>query len=172
MKSIATLSMLAFVWVAIAGAAEKAETKADEKPTSRPAITGQFRNETCPMTGKPTTTKDFISYLDKEKDISARIYTCGPECVKDAEGTDIKALYEQTFLTKADGSKLKYGENALKLNNMKCPVTGEEADGSVQVSYNGVAVTMCCPGCGEEFSKNPDKYLHNVQSWIDKATAK
>lgn len=168
MKSIATLSILALAWVAVAGAV----ARADEKPTSRPTIKGQFQNETCPMTGKPTTTKDFISYLDKDKGISARIYTCGPDCVKDAEGTDIKALYEQVFLAKPDGSKLKYGENTLKLDNDKCPVTGEETDGSNHVSYNGVAVTMCCPMCGEEFSKHPDKYLHNIQSSIDKATAK
>ena len=43
---------------------------------------------------------------------------------------------------------------------LSCPTTGEtiEAPGPV-VEYSGVKFTFCCPGCDDQFIKDPTKTL-------------
>lgn len=45
---------------------------------------------------------------------------------------------------------------------VKCPVTGEKvnpATAKLKTAYKGKTYYFCCPGCPEEFKKNPEKYI-------------
>ena len=40
-----------------------------------------------------------------------------------------------------------------------CPVMNAPINKDIFVEYEGKKVYFCCPGCPEEFQKNPEKYL-------------
>jgi len=51
------------------------------------------------------------------------------------------------------------------VGNKICPVSGAPVAGAsgmgdqpVTVEYNGKVYHLCCPGCIDEFKKNPEKY--------------
>jgi YHS domain-containing protein len=51
----------------------------------------------------------------------------------------------------------------IQVGNKICPVSGGPVAGSmgdkpVQYVYKGKIYNLCCPGCLEEFKKNPEKY--------------
>ncbi|MBV9851871.1 MAG: YHS domain-containing protein [Armatimonadetes bacterium] len=49
-----------------------------------------------------------------------------------------------------------------------CPVTGEKIasikDAQGHSTYKGKTYYFCCASCKPEFDKNPDKYIHAVES--------
>ena len=143
----------------------------DGEPTSRAMTKGELRNEFCPMKGDLTVADQFLAYADEKAKIFARIYFCCEDCTEMSKGADLKALYSQVYLTKADGSSIAYGKTRMEVKNANCPVTGESVASGEKISYNGVSIEMCCPMCAEEFASDPDKYLHNVNGDIDKAMA-
>ncbi|GEM_PF-6744406 len=145
--------------------------QAQEQPTSRPLTKGELKNEACPISGKPTTAEHLIVYKDDNTNVHGRIYFCCPECPKSVKEADKKGVYEKAFLTKKDGTKIAYGKFRLDLKNKICPISGDNAGESDYVHYNAVRVNMCCPSCSEEFFRDPDKYLHNVNNDIDRALA-
>lgn len=55
-------------------------------------------------------------------------------------------------------------ENGAVSEETHCPVTGEKVDpatAKLKTVYKGKTYYFCCPGCPEEFKKNPEKYLKN-----------
>jgi len=51
----------------------------------------------------------------------------------------------------------------VQVGNKNCPVLGNPVAGStgdkpVQYEYKGKIYNLCCPGCLEEFKKDPEKY--------------
>lgn len=48
-----------------------------------------------------------------------------------------------------------------------CPVMGGKIDKAIFVEYKGKKVYFCCPGCIEEFNKNPDKYTKKLPQFND-----
>lgn len=46
----------------------------------------------------------------------------------------------------------------------KCPVMGGKIDKKVYADYDGKRVYFCCAGCPEQFNKEPDKYLKNLEA--------
>lgn len=45
----------------------------------------------------------------------------------------------------------------------KCPVMGGDIDKSKYTDYKGTRVYFCCPGCIDEFKKNPEKYMKKLK---------
>lgn len=43
-----------------------------------------------------------------------------------------------------------------------CPVMNAPINKDIFVEYEGKKVYFCCPGCPEEFQKNPEKYLPDL----------
>ena len=43
-----------------------------------------------------------------------------------------------------------------------CPVMGGKINKELFTEYNGKKVYFCCPGCEEEFNKNPEKYISKL----------
>ena len=43
-----------------------------------------------------------------------------------------------------------------------CPVMKAPINKEIFVEYEGKKVYFCCPGCPEEFKKNPEKYLPDL----------
>jgi Cu(I)/Ag(I) efflux system membrane fusion protein len=43
-----------------------------------------------------------------------------------------------------------------------CPVMGNPIDKTVFTEYKGKKVYFCCPGCIEEFHKDPEKYIKDL----------
>lgn len=48
--------------------------------------------------------------------------------------------------------------------NRICPVMGNAVDPKVFVDFEGRRIGFCCPGCDEEFLKDPAKYLKKVDA--------
>ncbi len=44
-----------------------------------------------------------------------------------------------------------------------CPVLGGKIDRSVYTDYQGKRIYFCCSGCIEDFKKNPDKYMKQME---------
>ena len=44
-----------------------------------------------------------------------------------------------------------------------CPVLGGKIDKSVYTDYQGKRIYFCCSGCIDEFKKNPEKYLKQME---------
>lgn len=40
-----------------------------------------------------------------------------------------------------------------------CPVMGGAIDKNIFIEYEGKKVYFCCPGCEEQFKKEPEKYI-------------
>ena len=55
-------------------------------------------------------------------------------------------------------------EKKIEVGNKICPVMGNKiVEGQeVKVEYKGKIYNLCCPGCVEEFFKDPEKYIHIV----------
>ena len=167
LASVAALAV--FAMFAAAGAAAQDEAK--KKPTSRPATEGFLRNEVCPVSGDETVPELFVVYADDKKGVYAQVHVCCDGCIDTVKEGDLKATYEKFYLTKPDGKKVAYGKTTLAVKNEICPISGEATSGTEQLNYNAAAIELCCPMCTEEFVKHPDKYLHNVHKWVDKALA-
>lgn len=43
-----------------------------------------------------------------------------------------------------------------------CPIMDAPINKNLFVEYEGKKVYFCCPGCSEEFNKNPEKYLPSL----------
>ncbi len=44
-----------------------------------------------------------------------------------------------------------------------CPVLGGKIDQNVHTDYHGQRVYFCCPGCVNQFQKDPEKYLNKMK---------
>ncbi len=46
-----------------------------------------------------------------------------------------------------------------------CPVSGEpvSADSNITYSYKGTVYRFCCPRCIDEFKKDPEKYIKQME---------
>jgi YHS domain-containing protein len=44
-----------------------------------------------------------------------------------------------------------------------CPVMGGKVDRSVFTDYQGKRIYFCCSGCVDDFKKNPDKYMKQIE---------
>ncbi len=49
--------------------------------------------------------------------------------------------------------------------NTVCPVSGEPVskDTNITYTYNGKVYRFCCPPCIEEFKKDPERYIKNME---------
>lgn len=45
----------------------------------------------------------------------------------------------------------------------RCPVRKEAIDKRVYTDYQGKRIYFCCPPCVEQFNKNPDIYLKQME---------
>lgn len=68
-------------------------------------------------------------------------------------------------------TEAKATEKAVKIENTKCPVMGNDVNPKVQtVEYKGKNYGFCCGMCPEPFKKDPEKYLKNLKKTKAKAT--
>ena len=51
------------------------------------------------------------------------------------------------------------------VGNKICPVSGDKIDEKMKQTYEykGKIYSFCCPGCVEEFKKNPEKYIEKME---------
>ncbi|MFH1613719.1 MAG: YHS domain-containing protein [Planctomycetota bacterium] len=48
-----------------------------------------------------------------------------------------------------------------------CPVMGGAINKDIFTEYKGKKVYFCCPGCKEQFDKEPEKYLEKLPQFSD-----
>ena len=53
--------------------------------------------------------------------------------------------------------------------NAKCPIQGEDIDPKVTTTYKGKTVAFCCESCIDDFKKDPDKYVKQIEAENKKA---
>jgi len=46
---------------------------------------------------------------------------------------------------------------------VNCPVMGGKIDKNVYTDYQGKRIYFCCSGCVDDFKKNPEKYLKQME---------
>ncbi|SHI83602.1 YHS domain-containing protein [Halodesulfovibrio aestuarii] len=44
-----------------------------------------------------------------------------------------------------------------------CPVMGGEINKDLHADYNGKRVYFCCPACGPQFKKSPEKFVKKLE---------
>jgi YHS domain-containing protein len=57
-------------------------------------------------------------------------------------------------------------KKAVMKEEVKCPVTGDNVDPAttkLKTVYKGKPYYFCCPGCPEEFAKDPEKYIRQTK---------
>jgi hypothetical protein len=156
------------------GVGEKAEEHAEgshshaatagdhQKQEAKVIFTG---NTVCPIMGGKTNPKLFAEYSNAKTHTYAKLYMCCPGCTAQVK-KDPAAAYQKVYLDRQLKNKegkvvAKKGE-PLVLKNQTCPVSGEKANAKYAVVYNGMKVSLCCPGCEKAFVKNPDKTMTKV----------
>lgn len=55
------------------------------------------------------------------------------------------------------------------VGNKTCPVSGEKIDKKTEVTYEykGKIYSFCCQGCIDEFKKDPEKYIEQMEKGKD-----
>jgi len=61
------------------------------------------------------------------------------------------------------GSTLAADNPAKGNPQVNCPVMGAKIDKNVYTDYQGKRIYFCCTGCVDDFKKNPDKYLKQME---------
>lgn len=115
----------------------------ESKPTTPSATTvtvPTFANTTCPIMGKPSSTKLFADTPH------GRIYICCKACVKKIDA-DPESAYKAAYPT------------AKKVGNKVCPVTGEPVDPKSTVTIQGYEIGLCCSECAKGVLDNAQVYL-------------
>lgn len=56
-------------------------------------------------------------------------------------------------------------EESQNIGNKICPVSGEKIDASTNATYEyqGKIYNFCCPGCIDEFKKDPEKFIKKIE---------
>ena len=121
-------------------------TPAPEQPKPSPrdpfeVTVPTFPNSTCPIMGKPISTK---LYADTE---FGRIYICCKACIKKI-ARDPKTAYEAAYPT------------TKKAANAVCPIMGDKIeDAEHKVVLQGYEVSLCCDDCVGQARANPQVTL-------------
>ena len=110
----------------------------------------------CPVMGTDTVVEPNTTYSDVD---GKRYYYCCPGCKSQFEADPASFI-----------SKMNLPGNVVKIDDqgthIMCPVTGETAlmtEDNGFSDYNGRRYYYCCPGCKEQFDKNPEKYLKSLE---------
>ncbi|MBI4972417.1 MAG: YHS domain-containing protein [Candidatus Omnitrophica bacterium] len=58
-------------------------------------------------------------------------------------------------------------QEAVNVGNKMCPVSGEKIDDKMKTTYEyeGKIYNFCCPGCIDEFKKEPQKYITKIKEF-------
>ena len=51
---------------------------------------------------------------------------------------------------------------SVEIEQKTCPVMGGEINKDLFTEYKGKKVYFCCPGCKEQFQKEPEKYISKL----------
>ena len=58
-----------------------------------------------------------------------------------------------------DAASTEPAEQTVAAEQTTCPVMGGAIDKNIFIEYKGKKVYFCCPGCEEQFKKEPEKYI-------------
>ena len=76
------------------------------------------------------------------------------------------AAYAKASDTKKEqGNTVEQTNKAEEVGNKTCPVSGEiiDEENKVTYEYKGKIYNFCCSMCIEEFKKDPEKYLKELE---------
>lgn len=74
--------------------------------------------------------------------------------------------YAKDYETKTEQANItEQVKKAEAVGNKICPVSGEKIDEKTKVTYEykGKIYNFCCPMCAEEFKKDPEKYIEELE---------
>jgi len=58
-------------------------------------------------------------------------------------------------------------QTATTAEQTTCPVMGGAIDKNIFIEYKGKKVYFCCPGCEEQFKKEPEKYIAKLPQFAN-----
>jgi YHS domain-containing protein len=117
-----------------------------------------YANHSCPTCKDPIDAHLFAEVSNKKKNIYGRIYFCCTDCGEQIK-KDIGKYYMALYRTDKETGKEK---PARDLKNQVCPVEGDKVDGKTAIEYNGMTVSLCCPGCIATFLKDPEEGMEKI----------
>jgi YHS domain-containing protein len=130
--------------------------KYSTKANHQLALTGQFTQKACPITGKKVAD-------GKEVDVGGvKVGVCCDNCkgkVEKAEGLEAKSAL--VFVTAAfdKGFEKKADDKHVDLATVNCILmTSKKVNPEKFVEHNSGKVYFCCDGCVKKFSADPEKY--------------
>ena len=94
---------------------------------------------------------------------SLAILICSVVVAQEKPEKETEETQSTTELKTEQVSETKIDSEELEAWNKVCPVEGGPIDEDTPtVEYNGKVYGFCCPGCDEDFAKNPEKYSKNL----------
>lgn len=83
------------------------------------------------------------------------------EMKKKVESTETKVMDSKMEVEKKiEKTEKKVVDN--KPVNSVCPVSGEEVDPEITVTYKDKMYALCCKSCLKKFNKDPEKYISKL----------
>ena len=140
---------------------DKYSTKANHQL----ALTGQFTQKACPITGKPVAD-------GKEVDVGGvKVGVCCNNCksaVEKAEGLEAKsALVFATAAFDKGFEKKAADDKAVDLATVNCILMpAKKVNAEKFVEFNSGKVYFCCDGCKKKFSGDPEKYAAKANTQL------
>lgn len=103
----------------------------------------------------------------KCKDVKTELLKkMGVNKMKNSKGWSVILLLILIGAQVSFGAAMKKDKMTAKMKKteaeVKCPVTGGRVDpatAKLKTVYKGKTYYFCCPGCPEQFKKNPEKYI-------------
>ena len=154
-----------FIFLLLAGCGAGTAPEAGEGSTGAGKAPGAaIAQKTCPVMGNPIDPEVFVDYKGR------RIYFCCPGCDKTFQKDPEKYLAKVDAEIQGGGPAREAPAGAIAQKN--CPLTGGRINPDIHFDYNGRRIYFCCPGCIENFKKDPVKYLAKVDAEIQAAGGK
>jgi YHS domain-containing protein len=83
-------------------------------------------------------------------------------CKKKAEPMPQMDMSRAAEQTAAEGQKAAETAVAVAGEQTLCPIMNKPIDKDIFVEYKGKKVYFCCPGCIDQFNKDPEKYAKDL----------
>jgi YHS domain-containing protein len=148
MQKLFVLSILTIFFFVGSVSAQSKEKNTEKAKDKKECTTKAPSDKTC------SSDKASKTECSTEKKPKSEAKSC---CSHDK--SEVKAEKSDDHCKSEGHSESKASSEEYKSFNSVCPVSGMGVKASVKtVSYESKDYGFCCPGCGEKFSANPEKY--------------
>ncbi len=115
--------------------------------------TEQFKQKACPLTGRPVNAEQTSEIGDVEVG-----FCCGNCKGRVDKAEDDAARIKMVFAKAAFKKGFEAADNEIDLEDVKCPLMGEDVSAEYSAKYKDGTVYFCCESCIEDFDENSEEH--------------